>query len=186
MEYRLLLSALCVVVLNPVKYRLLLASVMLSLWLYVLYCCCFGSASTMPSYLLDSDQGRERRVGSEGAGVPGSNVVSRLVRKSGAFVEPDRDSAPVRTASRDLLNDAERSDDWDETRGDRGCLEACALSNLSSGVDTKKLPQAIIIGVKKGGTRALLEFLRVHPDVRAAGAEPHFFDRNFHRGLQWY
>ncbi|MFT7799038.1 heparan sulfate glucosamine 3-O-sulfotransferase 3B1-like [Arapaima gigas] len=186
MEYRLLLSALCVVVLNPVKYRLLLAGVMLSLWLYVLYCCCFGSASTMPSYLLDSDQGRERRVGSEGAGVPGSNVVSRLVRKSGAFVEPDRDSAPVRTASRDLLNDAERSDDWDETRGDRGCLEACALSNLSSGVDTKKLPQAIIIGVKKGGTRALLEFLRVHPDVRAAGAEPHFFDRNFHRGLQWY
>ncbi|XP_048871776.1 heparan sulfate glucosamine 3-O-sulfotransferase 3A1 [Brienomyrus brachyistius] len=58
------------------------------------------------------------------------------------------------------------------------------LSPLSDG--TKKLPQAIIIGVKKGGTRALLEFLRVHPDIRAVGAEPHFFDRHYDKGLDWY
>ncbi|XP_005989359.3 heparan sulfate glucosamine 3-O-sulfotransferase 3A1 [Latimeria chalumnae] len=58
------------------------------------------------------------------------------------------------------------------------------LSLLGDG--TKKLPQAIIIGVKKGGTRALLEFLRVHPDIRAVGAEPHFFDRNYEKGLDWY
>ncbi|XP_046532862.1 heparan sulfate glucosamine 3-O-sulfotransferase 3A1 [Equus quagga] len=51
---------------------------------------------------------------------------------------------------------------------------------------SKHLPQAIIIGVKKGGTRALLEFLRVHPDVRAVGAEPHFFDRSYDKGLAWY
>nr|XP_011725653.1 heparan sulfate glucosamine 3-O-sulfotransferase 3A1 isoform X2 [Macaca nemestrina] len=51
---------------------------------------------------------------------------------------------------------------------------------------SKQLPQAIIIGVKKGGTRALLEFLRVHPDVRAVGAEPHFFDRSYEKGLAWY
>ncbi|MEE6506759.1 hypothetical protein FKM82_007835 [Ascaphus truei] len=54
------------------------------------------------------------------------------------------------------------------------------------GEGSKKLPQAIIIGVKKGGTRALLEFLRVHPDIRAVGAEPHFFDRNYEKGLDWY
>ena len=59
------------------------------------------------------------------------------------------------------------------------------LRNIDrSGV--RKLPQAIIIGVKKGGTRALLEFLRIHPDVRAPGPEPHFFDRHYHRGLEWY
>ncbi|XP_016424888.1 heparan sulfate glucosamine 3-O-sulfotransferase 3A1-like [Sinocyclocheilus rhinocerous] len=58
------------------------------------------------------------------------------------------------------------------------------LSALGEG--SKKLPQAIIIGVKKGGTRALLEFLRVHPDIRAVGAEPHFFDRNYDNGLDWY
>ncbi|XP_074870510.1 heparan sulfate glucosamine 3-O-sulfotransferase 3B1-like [Carettochelys insculpta] len=60
------------------------------------------------------------------------------------------------------------------------------ISSFFNGSGTKKLPQAIIIGVKKGGTRALLEFLRVHPDVRAVGAEPHFFDRNYERGLAWY
>ncbi|KAM6897408.1 heparan sulfate glucosamine 3-O-sulfotransferase 3A1-like [Xenentodon cancila] len=58
------------------------------------------------------------------------------------------------------------------------------LSPLGEG--SKKLPRALIIGVKKGGTRALLEFLRVHPDIRAVGAEPHFFDRNYDNGLEWY
>lgn len=51
---------------------------------------------------------------------------------------------------------------------------------------SKRLPTAIIIGVKKGGTRALLEFLRAHPDVRATGPEPHFFDKNYEKGLEWY
>ncbi|GIY86041.1 heparan sulfate glucosamine 3-O-sulfotransferase 2 [Caerostris darwini] len=50
----------------------------------------------------------------------------------------------------------------------------------------KRLPQALIIGVKKCGTRALLEFLRVHPDIRASGPETHFFDRHYQRGLEWY
>lgn len=50
----------------------------------------------------------------------------------------------------------------------------------------RRLPGAIIIGVKKAGTRALLEFLRIHPDVRAPGPEPHFFDKNYNRGLDWY
>jgi len=58
------------------------------------------------------------------------------------------------------------------------------LTGYLAGV--RRLPQAIIIGVKKGGTRALLEFLRIHPDVRAPGPEVHFFDRHYHRGLDWY
>ncbi|XP_051987379.1 heparan sulfate glucosamine 3-O-sulfotransferase 4-like [Xyrauchen texanus] len=58
--------------------------------------------------------------------------------------------------------------------------------NCTSDYGEKTLPQAIIIGVKKGGTRALLEALRVHPDVRAVGNEPHFFDRNYEKGLDWY
>ncbi|XP_045571494.1 heparan sulfate glucosamine 3-O-sulfotransferase 6 [Salmo salar] len=57
---------------------------------------------------------------------------------------------------------------------------------MSNTFESKKFPQAIIIGVKKGGTRALLEFLRIHPDVRAVGAEPHFFDRFYEKGLEWY
>ncbi len=50
----------------------------------------------------------------------------------------------------------------------------------------KKLPNALLVGVKKGGTRAVLEFIRIHPDVRALGTEPHFFDRNYDKGLDWY
>ncbi|XP_013789906.1 heparan sulfate glucosamine 3-O-sulfotransferase 2-like [Limulus polyphemus] len=49
-----------------------------------------------------------------------------------------------------------------------------------------RLPQALIIGVKKCGTRALLEFLRLHPNVRAPGPEVHFFDKFYHLGLEWY
>lgn len=65
---------------------------------------------------------------------------------------------------------------------------ASPSSNISiaNSFGSKKFPQAIIIGVKKGGTRALLEFLRIHPDVRAVGAEPHFFDRFYDKGLEWY
>lgn len=58
--------------------------------------------------------------------------------------------------------------------------------SIANNFGCKKFPQAIIIGVKKGGTRALLEFLRIHPDVRAVGSEPHFFDRFYEKGLEWY
>ncbi|XP_020904285.1 heparan sulfate glucosamine 3-O-sulfotransferase 2 [Exaiptasia diaphana] len=52
----------------------------------------------------------------------------------------------------------------------------------------KRLPNAVIIGVKKGGTRALLEILKIHPRIRACNSEVHFFDRdiNYERGLSWY
>ena len=55
-------------------------------------------------------------------------------------------------------------------------------------IDTpmRRLPQAIIVGVKKSGTRALLEYLRLHPDIRGTGPEPHFFDRHYHLGIDWY
>ncbi|XP_072411167.1 heparan sulfate glucosamine 3-O-sulfotransferase 1-like isoform X2 [Chiloscyllium punctatum] len=52
----------------------------------------------------------------------------------------------------------------------------------------QRLPQTIIIGVRKGGTRALLEMLNLHPEVRAAETEIHFFDweGNYEKGLRWY
>ncbi|XP_052776865.1 heparan sulfate glucosamine 3-O-sulfotransferase 2-like [Mya arenaria] len=50
----------------------------------------------------------------------------------------------------------------------------------------RRIPKVIIIGVKKCGTRALLEYLKLHPLIKAPGPEPHFFDRNYHRGLDWY
>ena len=50
------------------------------------------------------------------------------------------------------------------------------------------LPHVIIIGVRKGGTRALLEFLNLHSQIAAVKAEMHFFDddENYSLGLDWY
>ena len=50
------------------------------------------------------------------------------------------------------------------------------------------LLHVIIIGVRKGGTRALLEFLNLHSQIAAVKAEMHFFDddENYSLGLDWY
>lgn len=48
--------------------------------------------------------------------------------------------------------------------------------------------QCLIIGVRKCGTRALLEMLNLHPRIQKAAGEVHFFDRdeNYIKGLNWY
>lgn len=53
---------------------------------------------------------------------------------------------------------------------------------------SQRMPHSIIIGVRKGGTRALLEMLDIHPSVAAAATEVHFFDwdENYARGFDWY
>ena len=50
------------------------------------------------------------------------------------------------------------------------------------------LPHAIIIGARKGGTRGLLNFINIHPDVIAAERELHYFDNDtiYQRGVDWY
>jgi len=71
---------------------------------------------------------------------------------------------------------------------------ASALAQLAENVysddelPVRRLPQCLIIGVRKGGTRALLEFLNLHPDVQAERREVHFFDRDtrYKRGIEWY
>ncbi|KAL4641252.1 heparan sulfate glucosamine 3-O-sulfotransferase 1-like [Arapaima gigas] len=52
----------------------------------------------------------------------------------------------------------------------------------------RRIPQSIIIGVRKGGTRALLEMLDIHPEIAVATTEVHFFDwdQNYSKGLEWY
>ncbi|XP_077991521.1 heparan sulfate glucosamine 3-O-sulfotransferase 1-like [Glandiceps talaboti] len=52
----------------------------------------------------------------------------------------------------------------------------------------RRLPQAIIIGIRKCGTRALLNMLKIHPKIRTASDEIHYFDRdeNYKQGLDWY
>lgn len=61
--------------------------------------------------------------------------------------------------------------------------------HINDGTNLKRrLPKAIIIGSNKSGTRALLVFLKIHPDIRACPDEVHFFDQdeNYALGLEWY
>ncbi|ETN72629.1 hypothetical protein NECAME_18753, partial [Necator americanus] len=52
--------------------------------------------------------------------------------------------------------------------------------------ESHRLPSVLIIGVRKGGTRALLDAMTLHPKIRAVRKEAHFFDLNFSRGIDWY
>lgn len=51
-----------------------------------------------------------------------------------------------------------------------------------------RFPDALIIGVRKGGTRALINFLSTHPGVVRPKGEVHFFDKedNLNRGINYY
>ncbi|XP_016388554.1 heparan sulfate glucosamine 3-O-sulfotransferase 3B1-like [Sinocyclocheilus rhinocerous] len=150
---------------QPVKNKLFVFCIMLSLWVYMLYCC-VGYCSTTPTFMMEERSSRNP---------------PRPLQKQDLEMF-------LKSQSRDLLNnesDADsKGDGWEENKGDVVYDEDSGVAGALN--DTKKLPQAIIIGVKKGGTRALLEFLRLHPDIRAVGAEPHFFDRNYEKGLEWY
>ena len=75
----------------------------------------------------------------------------------------------------------------DDVNTERGASVTEPDEDLTAAATARRrLPDVIIIGAKKSGTRALLEFLKIHPDVRAAGPETHFFDRFYDRGLDWY
>lgn len=53
---------------------------------------------------------------------------------------------------------------------------------------TPHFPHCIVIGVCKAGTRAILEFLNMHPDIVRPLFEVHFFDKivNYKKGYRWY
>jgi len=49
------------------------------------------------------------------------------------------------------------------------------------------LPRFIIIGVGRGGTTSLYNYLTAHPSVMPSlWKEIGFFDQNFHKGINWY
>ena len=50
----------------------------------------------------------------------------------------------------------------------------------------RRLPSAIIIGSRKAGTRATLEYINMHPDVEIVNREILFFNKFYHRGYDYY
>lgn len=52
----------------------------------------------------------------------------------------------------------------------------------------QRLPQCLIIGTKKAGTGAMVQFLKLHPNVVVGDKELNFFDyeNNFNQGFDYY
>lgn len=151
---------------------------------YVCYSVLFCSAPVMPSSRFE-----ERRCArGESAGA------KKLLQRSAACPEPNSNRTELKAPAAPLrlpLNRSEQSNT--RSSGTRGTdaarskpANASTISASAQRYGNKKLPNALIVGVKKGGTRAVLEFIRIHPDVRALGTEPHFFDRNYDKGMDWY
>lgn len=157
----------------PVRRKLALLFAMLCIWLYMFLYSCAGSCAAAPGLLLLGSGSRAAHPPS--AMATGSDGASPRLPFQAA-------PATLLAAGKETAESAASQEEQSPETPD----SPSPISSFFSGSGSKQLPQAIIIGVKKGGTRALLEFLRVHPDVRAVGAEPHFFDRSYDKGLAWY
>lgn len=173
------------------KFLVMLCSLLMSL--YVFYCLA-DRCQTLPGPIIAAGAASEEEEGGGGGYLGGSAELppwqaaaarrKRLLQRLKQQQRRRRQEAAG--AGPEMMPGAGRSRPGGSGGGggSAGGTPGTLTSLLGEG--SKRLPQAVIIGVKKGGTRALLEFLRVHPDVRAVGAEPHFFDRNYERGLAWY
>lgn len=129
-----------------------------------------------------TDQGYEGKRCPPSKNAGGKKLLGKLDNCASLEVRSALDESAARRGSSDVRDQskapASSGSHWADMK----------LRNMSVAqkYGNKKLPNALIVGVKKGGTRAVLEFIRIHPDVRALGTEPHFFDRNYDRGLDWY
>lgn len=157
----------------PVRRKLALLLAMLCIWLYMFLYSCAGSCAAAPGLLLLGSGSRAVHDPPALATGP-DRAFPRLLFQT----VPATPLAAAQEKAEGATSQEEQSPEAPDSPS--------PISSFFSGSGSKQLPQAIIIGVKKGGTRALLEFLRVHPDVRAVGAEPHFFDRSYDKGLAWY
>ena len=78
---------------------------------------------------------------------------------------------------------------YESRRGDGRATQSTPLDGWTDQQDTRqrRLPQCIIIGAMKCGTRALINSLALHPDVVTAASEVgYFYGLNYDRGLEWY
>ncbi|KAJ7357590.1 hypothetical protein OS493_024402 [Desmophyllum pertusum] len=88
--------------------------------------------------------------------------------------------------SEDVLNDFTATEI--KQSYDTSPLSDIFYINITENKLSQRLPNALIIGIGKGGTRAALVSISRHPMVRACSREVHFFDHqeNYQLGLDWY
>lgn len=127
-------------------------------------------------------RGYEGRRCSPGKNAGGKKLLGKLDNCASLEVRAAVDESAARRGASDVREQSKAA----ASSGSHWADVKLRNMSVAQKYGNKKLPNALIVGVKKGGTRAVLEFIRIHPDVRALGTEPHFFDRNYDRGLDWY
>ena len=76
-----------------------------------------------------------------------------------------------------------------ECQESRKCFEAGSISNNLPKSCAHRYPRSLIIGVAKGGTKELLDFLAMHPDIAILNFPRYelcFFAKKWAYGLDWY
>ncbi|XP_017562953.1 heparan sulfate glucosamine 3-O-sulfotransferase 2 [Pygocentrus nattereri] len=180
MAYRVLSSRI-VPPSNKLSRRFLFVFTLSLSFTYLCYSVLFCSGTVMPRLHGFEEHGCARL---ESAGA------KKLLQKAPFCAAESAQSGPNAALPRSEAASPARNQSGRRAAAQSARTEA-ARSKAGNGTSAqrygnKKLPNALIVGVKKGGTRAVLEFIRIHPDVRAVGTEPHFFDRNYDKGLDWY
>ena len=106
---------------------------------------------------------------------PSNQSIGRHFRENpNGFLKKD-DNAAIVDESGDDYDIFGNDDDDEEEEEEEEEEDSC--SDNSVGPTVQRLPAAVIIGTKKGGTRALLEFLNIHSQIRTAKTEIHFYDK---------
>nr|XP_009862494.1 heparan sulfate glucosamine 3-O-sulfotransferase 1-like [Ciona intestinalis] len=77
---------------------------------------------------------------------------------------------------------------FDAVADENYCLHGgpCVPKNYVSMYKSQSYPDAIIIGCKKCGTRALIDMMCLHPQIKALRREGHYFDDFYALGDYWY
>lgn len=70
---------------------------------------------------------------------------------------------------------------------DRPREQGSRREKLNNSNYTRKFPEGILIGVRKGGTGALIRFLALNPKIQTNPGEMKFFNtRDYNKGIEWY
>ena len=92
----------------------------------------------------------------------------------------------ARSENLEKFNDEDKQEDLENMQVWNTVQERDEEARLPN--EMRRLPQCIIIGTMKSGTKALLEYMGLHPRVKTAAKEQFFFsvDENYGKGFEYY
>lgn len=117
------------------------------------------------------------------------NAVILKRDRSNGSTEVTRDNPKLWFDKRTVIEDVDETNDYDST--EEGAYLVKRRTHFKSFWHSgdrcnKQLPKCLIIGVQKCGTKALAEFLSIHPEIALNSKQTYYFSSNYSLGLDWY